>query len=203
MRTTVLHRQNGSLTADVTAAATTMYHRTNGTLPTVPFLIIMNPSGSAPEIVLVTAVNSTTNPTSLTVIRAAMGTTAVAWKKDTVFVEAGQKQVINLILTDVSTGQTAYHPMPKGFVLRVSTVLEGAITGADATITIKKNTTSLGTITVACVGSAAGDWDELVADGVAIADFYFDGVDDFLHVQTDGGSTGAKELAVMVEYIPY
>ena len=203
MRTTVLHRKNTGLTADVTAAATTMYVKSTSDLPTVPFLAIVNPEDSSPEVLLVTAKNTTTDPRSLTVVRAAMGTTAVAWKQDSVIHECGQKEVANAKIADVSSADTVYTPLPKGFVVRVCTVLEGALASADATITIKKNTTSLGTITVGYSGSAAGDWDELLADGVAIGDFYFDGVDDFLHIETDGGSTNAIELQVMVEYIPY
>jgi len=203
VRTTVLHRKNTRLTADITAAATTIYVQETASLPTVPFLAVINPENSSPEVVLVTAVNTTTDPKSITVVRAAMGTTAQIWLKDSVIHELGQKQIASHTIADVSSASTILVPMPKCFVVRVATILAGAITVGDATITIKKNTTSLGTITIATASSAAGDWDELLADGVAIDDFYFDGVDDYMHIETDGGSTGARKGEVMVEYIPY
>lgn len=203
MRTTVLHRKQTRITAAITAAATTIYVQDSSDLPTVPFLAIINPASEAPEVILVTALNTTLTPNSMTVVRGAMGTTAVAWAADGLVYELGQKQILRGQIADISTAETCLMPMPKGFLVRLAGVLQGAITVGDATITVKKNTTSLGTITVANGSSAAGDWDELVSDGAAIADFFFDGVSDFLHIETNGGSTDAQKWEYIAEFIPY
>jgi len=203
MRTTVLHRKNTGLTADVTAAATTFYVKSTSDLPTVPWLGIMNAEESSPEVVLVTAHNTTTNPRSITVVRAALGTTAKIHLEGSTIRELGQKQVAQALIADVSTGETIYIPLPKCFVLRIVSILQGTISGADADIVFSKNATELGTITIGYDGSAAGDWDEVLSDGDAIADWYFDGVDDFLMAVADGASTDAAQGQLMVEYIPY
>ena len=208
MRTTVLTRKQTSLLENVTASGTTIYVRDADDMPTVPWLAIISPESPSPEIVLVTANNISTTPVtnnieSLTIVRGAMGTTAVAHKKDATIYECGNKKTCKAVIPDISTADTVYTPMPKCFVLRVAGILEGTIATADSVITIKKNTTTLGTATVAYSGSAAGDWDEMLADGDAIADFYFDGVDDFLHVATGGQSTNTIRWEFMAEYIPY
>lgn len=215
MRTTVLHRANCKTTAALTSSATSIAVMgvANSSLalamPTVPILCVINPTDASPELILVTAV--TTNDYSsveskvkatLTIVRGAMGTTAKAHKVDSVIYEVGQKQVIRGFITLLGTAETVYLPMPKCFLVRVAGCLQGALSTANATVTVSKNATSLGTITVAYSGSAVGDWDELTADGDAIADFYFDGVDDYLKVATDGGGDNGK-WEFMAEIIPY
>ena len=204
MRTTVLTRWQTRITTAALVSATTVYIQDGSTPtpPTAPFLAIICPTNSAPEIVLVTAVNTTVRPHSLTIVRAAMGTTAVAIKADSPIYECGQKEFITGFITALGTAEVNYVPMPKCYLLRLAGVLNGALTAGAAVVTVKKNTTSLGTIDVACTGSAAGDWDELTSDGVAIGDFFFDGIDDFLHVETDGGGTGGL-WRWMAEIIPY
>lgn len=208
MRTTVITRKQTSLLENVSATGTTLYVRDADDMPTVPWLAILSPESPSPEIVLVTANNITTTPVSdnietLTIVRGAMGTTAVAHKRDATLYECGQKTTIRGLITDISTAESIYLPMPKGFLLRVGGILEGTIATADAIITVTKNATTLGTVTVAYASSDAGDWDEMLADGDAIADFFFDGVDDFLLVATGGQSTETMRWEFMVEYIPY
>lgn len=93
-------------------------------------------------------------------------------------------------LSDISTAGQIYTVAPEGGTLKkVQTVLNGAITGADAVLTVKVNGTSAGTITVANASSAAGDQDELdcdinVPEGAAI------------ELETNGGSTNAVSIGV-------
>jgi hypothetical protein len=76
---------------------------------------------------------------------------------------AMQTFVLPTFLVDVSTSSSAYVVTPiKGHVESVWTVRENAITGADATITVKlADGTSIGTATLANSGSAAGDRDQV------------------------------------------
>jgi hypothetical protein len=99
------------------------------------------------------------------------------------------------VIADVSSAETVFIPMPfAGTVTKVITVLEGAVTAADATITVENSAAaSMGTITVAYVGSAAGDVDTLAPlSNNTVTD------DDYITVETDGGSTTAQRLWVTV-----
>jgi len=95
------------------------------------------------------------------------------------------------VIDNVSTSETVYIPMPyAGTVAKVVTVLEGTITGADATITVSNSAgSSMGTITVAYTSSAAGDVDTLApASNNTVT------ADDYITIETDGGSTTAQKL---------
>ena len=99
-------------------------------------------------------------------------------------------------ITDVSTASSILIPIVddmEGDVIDVTTVLGGALTTADATVTVSKNTTSMGTITVAYTSSAAGDIDNLVptSNNSLVAG-------DYLKIATDGGSTGTQTLGFVV-----
>jgi len=95
------------------------------------------------------------------------------------------------VITDVSTSETIYIPIANaGAVANIVTVLEGALTTADATLTAKNAAgSSMGTITVAYTGSAAGDIDTLapVANNTITANSK-------MTLETDGGSTGAQRV---------
>lgn len=96
---------------------------------------------------------------------------------------------LQVAILDVSTADTIYVPVPAALtVQRVSTVLQGALTDADATITVKNAAgASMGTMTIPFTGSGAGDVATLVpASNNTIA------ADTFLTVETDGASTGAQ-----------
>ena len=91
----------------------------------------------------------------------------------------------------VSAGQTVHIPVPfAGTVVKVVTVLEGTISSADATITVKNAAgASMGTITVAQSGSAAGAVDSLVpSSNNSIVD------NSCIAITTDGGSSTATIL---------
>ena len=102
---------------------------------------------------------------------------------------------ITLTLTDVSTAETIYLPIPyAGTIVKVITVLENAITTADATITVKNTAgLSMGTLTITQAGSAAGDVDTLEpASNNTVAD------NSYVTVETDGASNTAARLFVTI-----
>ena len=74
-----------------------------------------------------------------------------------------QKYVLSGTIADISTAGDLYIPIPyAGNVVKVTGVLHGAIGTANATITVFDNGgNSMGAITVAFSGSAAGDVDTL------------------------------------------
>ena len=91
------------------------------------------------------------------------------------------------VIADISTAETVYVPVPySGNVVSVVGVLEGAITGSDATITVDDNAgNAMAAITVSQSGSAAGDVDSATpATNEDVTD------NDFITVETDGASTG-------------
>lgn len=60
-------------------------------------------------------------------------------------------------LVDVSSASVAYvAPGSPGRLIRVYCCISAAITGSDSTVTIKKGSTTIGTITLAVSGSAVG-----------------------------------------------
>jgi hypothetical protein len=95
--------------------------------------------------------------------------------------------------TDVATAETLSFVVPQaGYLRKVETVLDAAISAANETITVAKNGSNLSpTITITESGSAAGDYDyaeffTAVAKG------------DRITVTTAGSSTGAAGCAVTV-----
>ena len=95
------------------------------------------------------------------------------------------------MISNVSTAETIYIPIANaGTVSKVVTVLESAITTADATLTAKNAAgTSMGTITVTQSGSAAGDVDTLapVANHTVAAN-------DAITIETDGSSASSARV---------
>lgn len=110
--------------------------------------------------------------------------------------------LIEFVLTgqiaDISTADQIYIPVPEGFegdVVEIRTAIDGAISGADATITPKIGGTAMtnGAITVANSGSAAGDTDvsrPTAARTVAAGDA--------IEIETDGGSTGTAKCNIVI-----
>ena len=98
-------------------------------------------------------------------------------------------------LDDVSTASTVYIPIPfAGTVTKVVTVLEGSLTTADATVTVKNAAgVSMGTLTITQSGSAAGDIDTLspVSNNTVTNDSR-------ISVETDGASDTTRKLFVTV-----
>lgn len=95
---------------------------------------------------------------------------------------------INCQLVDVSTASVAYVPVPAQSVLQtVYCAISAAITSADSVVTIKKGSTTLGTITLANSGSAAGSVFTAVMTGTEIARTFAAG--DTLILDSDGASS--------------
>lgn len=98
-------------------------------------------------------------------------------------------------LENISAASTVYVPVPfAGTVMKVVTVLEGAIGSSDATITVSNAAAaSMGTITVTYTGSAAGDVDTLApSTNNTVA------ADSFITIATDGASVNAASLRFVV-----
>ena len=104
-------------------------------------------------------------------------------------------EVISGYIDDVSTAEVVHVPMPfAGTINKAVTVLEGAITNTNATVTVKNSSAaSMGTITITQAGSAAGDVDTLSPSSNNTVT-----ANSFITVETDGGSTTHKKLRFVV-----
>lgn len=101
-------------------------------------------------------------------------------------------------VTDVGTAETLCIPVTehmRGPIVRVTTCLGGAISGADSLVIVSKNATVLGTITIAYTSSAAGDIDYLDISGVELS------VGDFIKIANGGESTGAATLSGVIDIV--
>lgn len=99
-------------------------------------------------------------------------------------------------IADVSTAGQVYITAPdNGQIIKIFSVLGGAISGADAGLTAKINGTAVtgGTITIANSSSAAGDVDACEPTG---ANDVIEG--DAIEIETDGASTGAVAAGITV-----
>tara|TARA_R110002124_G_scaffold134696_2_gene297462 strand:- start:984 stop:1454 length:471 start_codon:yes stop_codon:yes gene_type:complete len=98
-------------------------------------------------------------------------------------------------IDNISASSTVYVPIPfAGTISKVVTVLEAAISSANATLTVKNAAAaSMGTITVTQSGSAAGDVDTLApSSNNTVA------ADSFITIASDGGSTNTATLRFVV-----
>ncbi len=113
---------------------------------------------------------------------------------------AGAKTYLGVTIVDISTADQVYVPAPvAGTVTKVQSVIDAAISGADATLTTKIGGTAItgGALTVANSGSAAGDVDTATPTGANTV-----AVGDALEVETDGASTGTAKATVLFEITP-
>jgi hypothetical protein len=114
---------------------------------------------------------------------------------DTTSIFNTNKFTLTAVLDDVSTASSVYIPMP--FACTVNSVysaLQAAITGADATVTVRNNSdTSMGTLTIAQSGSAAGDVDSLSPSS---NNTFTAG--QRMRIQTDGASTDTAKLVFVI-----
>ena len=97
-------------------------------------------------------------------------------------------------VTDISTAGSTYVAVPDGGkIIKIVTILQGAITGGNAAITFEIDGTAVTNagITVAHSGSAVGTMDSSVP--TALNDVAEDGK---IEIITDGNSSGAKSLDV-------
>ena len=107
------------------------------------------------------------------------------------------QRCVNATIDDVSTAGQIYVVAPwAGTLIKVYSVLNGAITGSDAVLTVKNNAgTSAGTITVAQSGSAAGDLDSLEPSSNNTF-----AAGEKIEVETDGASTNAVAVSLTLVF---
>lgn len=106
-----------------------------------------------------------------------------------------QTYVITAVIPDIGTAKLRYVAVPFACrVTKVTTVLQGTISGADETITVRNHAgTSMGTLTIAQSGSAAGDVDTI---GPGTNNTFT--VDQTIQLETNGDCTGAVDLIVSI-----
>ena len=113
----------------------------------------------------------------------------------TAYVDARARIVLNAIIADVGTGETVWVPIPvSGDIVRVDTVLEGALTGADATVTVKTAAdATIAAIVITQSGSGAGDVDSNASpSNVAVT------AGTAIKVVSDSASTGPQRVWVSI-----
>ena len=124
---------------------------------------------------------------------------ATVWQKvttsniDTASIPSINVRSIHTKFVNAGLTEKTYVTVPfKGTLTKVDTVLESALAGADAVLTVRNNAgSSAGTITVALSGSAAGDKDSLVP---ASNNTFV--VGDNLSIESDGGPSNSPVIAV-------
>ena len=97
-------------------------------------------------------------------------------------------------IEDISTASSTFVPVPDGGeIIKITTALQGAISGRNAAISFEIGGTAVtgGGITVAHSGSAAGTVDSSVPTAANRVE-----EDGTIEMITDGGSTGANKLLV-------
>ena len=200
MKSLINKRLETTITAAITAAAVTAYIQSSADVPTAPWVGIFDPESVSPEIVLVSAVTTTIEPNSITIVRGCLGMTAKAHGADSVLYQYGEVHQMNIKITDVSTAETLYLPMPKCMVVKGMSALEATIATADAVITLYKNASAMsgGVITIGYDGSAAGDVDTCSP----ITYNEFNGTTDYLKVVNTGASTTASVGNLTLFYVP-
>lgn len=136
-----------------------------------------------------------------TVATASGGTTV--WQKvnanmiDTSAIFNTNSWVVAMSITDIGTAQNLYLPIPHACTLTsVVTVLGGALTTANSTLTLTKNGSgTIGTITITQSGSAEGDIDSLspVSNNTFVAN-------DYIKIANDGAATGPQPLGITLVF---
>lgn len=112
---------------------------------------------------------------------------------------AGNK-LVTAYLADVSAPSSAWVvPGFNGRIKRLSTVLHGAITVADANVSLKIGGTAVtnGAVVITQSGSAAGDVDQATPSGANIFS-----ASQAIEIATDGGSTTTMPLSATLELEP-
>ena len=134
------------------------------------------------------------------VTKASAGTAAVDCNDMVPLGGIPQKIYLSGLIADVSTGGSIYLNSPvAGNITRLTTVLQAAISVADANVKLTLGTTDVtgGAVVVAQSGSAVGDVDTAVpsAENTVTAR-------QTIIVTTDGGSTTSAGLMVYLEITP-
>lgn len=100
----------------------------------------------------------------------------------------GNIAYISVYMADVGAPSSAYVPVPadvQGEVVSVSSTYSAALTGANAVVTVKADTVTVGTHTIAFSGSAAGVVTTTAHSGFAVKG------GGLIELATDGGPTNA------------
>lgn len=107
------------------------------------------------------------------------------------------KRIVYVRFPDVSTAGSVYVPIVDNCTItKITSVLQAAITGADSTVTVYNNAgVSMGTLTIAYSGSAAGDKDTL---SPSANNTFTNGQN--LRIASDGASSTAADLVIVLEY---
>jgi hypothetical protein len=104
---------------------------------------------------------------------------------------------LHVKINDIGTAENVFVPIPYPCTLTsISSILGGAITTANSTITFTKNSSgSLGTIVVTQAGSAEGDRDALtpVSNNTFVTT-------DWLRIANDGAATGPQPLGITLNF---
>lgn len=110
---------------------------------------------------------------------------------------SAQRFVTHITFPDVSTAGSIYIPVPEKWRIdRIDSCLQGAIITADSILTFSRNgSATIGTITLAFTGSAAGDIDSLAspANNTFTAGTY-------LKITTDGGSANTVNAIITITW---
>lgn len=110
-----------------------------------------------------------------------------------------QNAILNVRIDDISTAQSVWVVSPiAGTIEAIYSVIDGAITGADATLTAELGGTLVtgSSITITQSGSAAGDVDSASPSAANIVT-----AGQAIEIITDGGSTGtvAANIAIKIK----
>ena len=122
------------------------------------------------------------------------GTTGRLLQDSTLSITEAQTRELTVIIDDISTAGSAFIASPyAGTISFIQTVIDGAITVADAVITSEIGGVAVtdSAITIANAGSGAG-----VVDNATPSAANTLAVGDALEAITDGGSTGTVKAAV-------
>lgn len=109
-----------------------------------------------------------------------------------------QTMALHTSIADISTASSVYIPLPANCVVNsIRTILGGAITGADATITMTRggDNLTLGTVTVSYTASAVGDLDSnsSLSNNTLTTSSH-----KYLKIETDGASSTSAVLYITV-----
>lgn len=141
---------------------------------------------------------------SANTVHTAVGDGTTAWNKVTLsnidttslFNSNRYKQVVQF--EDVSSADFILVPMTNACILtKVTTILHTAITGSDSILTFTNSNgpTTIGAITITQSGSAEGDIDTLTP---ATNNSFSSGR--YLKIATDGGSSTASKLTILLDF---
>jgi len=109
-------------------------------------------------------------------------------------------KMISVRITDISSAGSAWvTPGFAGSVVKINSVIDGAITGGDAVLDPQIGGVSItsGGITIANAGSAAGDVDSSTPTALNVFT-----ASEAIEVATDGGSTGTVASTLTLECLP-